>query len=150
VIATTVAYDLVFLVHVVAAVSMVTVYVVMRTSAQQIVRGVDGSTQRTRFPERRNWAARLLHLLPVTGLVLSLTGSHSVALSRPWIGVGIFCYLAAAGHLEARTLPLERAISDTIHRDGAASIEQGRQLVRSIDILLGVIAVALVAMIVQF
>ena len=146
----TVGYDLLFLVHVVAAVATLTVLVVMRTSAMQIVRGANESTQRARFPRRRNWAARLVHVLPITGLAMSLSGTSDVSLTRPWIGVGILCYLAAAGHLEARTLPLERVVAEVIDHDGVASPERGRQLVRSVDTLLVLLAVALLAMLIQF
>lgn len=149
-IATSVAYGLVFLIHVVAAVATVIVFVSMRYVAVAVARGADAATQARRFPERHNWAARVLHVLPVTGLILSLSGGNSVSLSKPWIGVGVLCYLAAAGHLEARALPLERVVAATIARDGVASIEQGRKLVRSIDVLLALIAVALVSMLVQF
>ena len=145
-----VPYDLVFLVHIVVALATVTVLVAMRAGARQIVRGADAQTQATRFPLRRNWAARLMHLLPVTGLIMSLSGSSDVSLTRPWIGVGILCYLAAAGHLEARTLPMEKVVAEVIHHDGVASPERGRQLVRSLDTLVAIIAVALVAMLVQF
>jgi len=149
-IATSVAYDLVFLVHILSAVTVLIVFFVMRGSAKAIVRGVDSATQKVRFPNRRNWAARVLHLLPVTGHIMSLSGDSSVSFTRPWIGVGILCYLAAAGHLEARTLPLERVVSEVIAHDGVASPERGRQLVRSIDTLLAIVALALVAMLVQF
>ncbi|HUX03316.1 MAG TPA: hypothetical protein VMV53_00195 [Acidimicrobiales bacterium] len=149
-IATNVAYDLVLLVHIIVAVATVTVLIAMRAAARQIVRGADAQTQAARFPLRRNWAARLMHLLPVTGLIMSLSGTSDVSLTRPWIGVGILCYLAAAGHLEARTLPLERVVSEVVHHDGVASPDRGRQLVRSIDTLVLLIAVALVAMLMQF
>jgi hypothetical protein len=149
-IATSTGYDIVLVIHIVVAVATLTVLVAMRNAAQQIARGADGAVQRARFPERRNWAARLVHVLPVTGLVMSLTGESNVSLTRPWVGVGILCYLAAAGHLEARTLPLERVVSEVVRHDGAASPERGRQLTRSIDTLLAIIAVALVSMIVQF
>lgn len=149
-IATNVGYDLVLLVHIVVAVATVTVLVAMRAAARQIVLGADAQTQAARFPLRRNWAARLMHLLPVTGLIMSLSGTTDVSLTRPWIGVGILCYLAAAGHLEARTLPLERVVSEVVHHDGVASPDRGRQLVKSIDTLVALIAVALVAMLVQF
>ena len=149
-IATSVGYDLLFVAHVVAALATVIVFVAMRAGAMSVARGADGATQLARFPDRRNWAARVLHVLPVTGLALSLTGTSDVSLTRPWIGVGIVCYLAAAGHLEARTLPLERVVSEVVRHDGSASPERGRQLVRSIDTLLAIIALALVAMIVQF
>jgi hypothetical protein len=81
---------------------------------------------------------------------MSLSGDSSVSLTRPWIGVGILCYLAAAGHLEARTLPLERVVGEIIDHDGVASPVRGRKLVTSIDVLLGLLGVAFVAMLVQF
>ena len=149
-IAQSVPYDLVFLVHVLSAVAVIAVFVVMRVSASSIVRGAGPEEQRRKFPDRRNWAARVLHLLVITGLTMSIIGDHSVSLSQPWIGVGILCYLAAAGHLEARTLPLERTVAEVIAHDGQASVERGRQLVRSMDTLLAIIAVALIAMLVQF
>ncbi len=145
-----VAYDLVFLVHILASVATVVVLVTMRFSALAVLRGAGPPEQRRRFPERRNWAARVVHVLPVTGFVLSLSGDSSVSLSRPWIGVGLLCYLAAAGHLEARTLPLEQVVADTVLHHGVASPDRGRQLVRSVDVLLGLVGVALVAMLVQF
>jgi hypothetical protein len=150
VIATSIPYDLTFAVHIMAAVDTLIVFIVMRSSAQAITRGADESLQRKRFPNRRNWAARVLHVLPVTGLILSLTGDKSVSLSKPWIGVGILCYLAMAGHLEARTLPQERALATTIQTDGVASPDSGRAFVKSIDTLLAIFAVALIAMLVQF
>ncbi|MDE3065880.1 MAG: hypothetical protein KGJ36_09415 [Acidobacteriota bacterium] len=149
-IANTVAYDIIFIVHVVAALATLTVFVAMRGAAQLVARGADGATQRSRFPTRRNWAARVVHVLPVTGLLMSLTGDSAVSLTRPWIGLGILCYLAAAGHLEARTLPLERVVAEVIVKDGVASPQRGRQLTRSIDTMLAILAVALVAMLVQF
>jgi hypothetical protein len=149
-IATSVAYDLVFLVHILSAVTVLVVFIVMRSAARSVALGADAPTQSARFPDRRNWAARVLHLMPVTGLIMSLSGDSSVSLTRPWIGVGIVCYLAAAGHLEARTLPLERVVSEVIAHDGVASPERGAKLVRSIDVLLGLIAVAFVAMLIQF
>lgn len=149
-IAQSVSYDLVFLVHLLSAVTVIAVFVSMRVSARAIVRGANDEEQRRRFPDHRNWAARVLHLIVITGLTMSLIGDRSVSLSKPWIGVGLLCYLAAAGHLEARTLPLERTVTEVIAHDGHASVERGRQLVRSMDTLLALIAVALVAMVVQF
>ena len=64
--------------------------------------------------------------------------------------MGLLCYILAAGHLEARTLPLERVVTDVIAHDGTASPERGRSLVKSVDVLLALIAVALIAMFVQF
>jgi hypothetical protein len=146
-IATSVAYDLVFLVHILAAIATVIVLVAMRSAGMAIVHGADVATQRTWFPD---WLARSLHVLPVTGLVMSLSGDSSVSLTKPWIGFGLLCYLAAAGHLEARTLPLEHVISDYVANHGVAPVERGREFVKSVDILLGLIALAIVAMLIQF
>jgi hypothetical protein len=149
-IATSITYDVVFLVHILAAVDTLIVLIVMRSSAQAIARGADESVQRARFPNRRNWAARAVHVLPITGLILSLSGDKSVALSKPWVGVGILCYLAMAGRLEARTLPQERALAQVIASEGVAPTESGRAFVKSIDVLLVLIAIALISMLVQF
>jgi hypothetical protein len=149
-IATSIPYDLVFVIHIMAAVDTLIVLLVMRSSAQGIVRGADATLQRKRFPNRQNWAARVFHVLPITGLIMSLTGDKSVSLSKPWIGVGILCYLAMAGHLEARTLPQERVLAKSIESDGVASPESGRAFLKSIDILLAIFAVALISMLVQF
>ena len=149
-IATSIAYDLVFLVHIMAAVDVLIVFIVMRSAAQAIARGADESVQRARFPNRRNWAVRVIHVLPITGLILSLSGGKSVSLAKPWIGVGILCYLAIAGHLEAKTLPQERALAEVITVNGVAPPESGRAFLKSIDILLAIFAVALLSMLIQY
>ena len=149
-IATSIAYDLVFLVHIMAAVDVLIVFIVMRSAAQAIARGADESVQRARFPNRRNWAVRVIHVLPITGLILTLSGGKSVSLAKPWIGVGILCYLAIAGHLEARTLPQERALAEVITVNGVAPPESGRAFLTSIDILLAIFAVALLSMLIQY
>ena len=149
-IATSVAYDIVFVIHIVAAIGTIIVLVAMRMSALVVARGADISVQMAKFPERRNWAARLVHILPITGLVMSLSGNSSVSLTKPWIGVGLLCYVLAAAHLEARTLPLERVIIEVVHKDGVASPQRGRKLVQSVDVLLGLIGVALISMLIQF
>ncbi len=149
-IATSVTYDWVFVVHIIAAVGTIIVFVTMRLAALAVARGADEATQRLRFPERRNWAARVIHLMPVTGLIMSLSGGKSVAPSQPWVIVGLLCYLAAAGHLEARTLPEERVVASTIARDGFASRDQGRKLVRSVDTLLLLVTIAFISMLIQY
>jgi hypothetical protein len=150
VIATSVAYDLVFVVHIMAAVGTIIVFVAMRVAALGVVQGADATTQALRFPQRPNWAARLIHLLPITGFIMTSSGGRSVSISHTWVIVGLICYIAAAGHLEMRTLPEERLVAATVARDGVATKDQGRQLLRSIDILLAIIGVALITMLIQY
>jgi hypothetical protein len=149
-IATSVTYDWIFVIHIIAAVATIIVFISMRFAALAVAHSADAPSQLLRFPERRNWAARVLHVLPVTGLIMSLSGGKSVDPSQPWVIVGLLCYLAAAGHLEARTLPEERLVAETIARDGVAPPEQGRKLVRSIDTLLLIIAIAFITMLIQY
>ncbi len=149
-IAASVAFDLLFLVHIVAALATITVVVVMRAGASAVAGGADSVVQRRRFPAHSNWAARVVHLVVLSGLALTATGGSTDSLRRPFVLVGLLCYLAIAGHLEARTLPLERKVADEIARSGVAEAAMGRQLTRSIDVIGTLLAVALVAMIVQF
>lgn len=149
-IATSVAYDWVFVLHIVGAVATIIVLVTMRFAALAVVRGADAKTQLLRFPARRNWAARVIHIMPITGLIMSLSGGKSVAPSHAWVIVGLVCYLAAAGHLEARTLPEERVLATTIGNEGVATREQGQKMVRSIDTLLLLVAIAFVSMLIQY
>jgi hypothetical protein len=150
VIATSVVYDLVFVVHIMAAVGTVIVFVAMRVAALGVIRGAGAQTQALRFPQRPNWAARVIHLLPITGFIMTSSGGPSVTISHLWVIVGLICYLAAAGHLEAKTLPEERLVAATVARDGVATKDQGRQLLRSIDILLAIIGIALFTMLIQY
>jgi hypothetical protein len=150
VIATSVAYDIVFLIHVLAAVATIIVFIAMRVAALSVVRGADAATQALRFPARRNWAARFMHLLPITGFIMVASGDSSVSFTHAWVIVGLVCYLAAAGHLEARTLPQERMVAAVVEREGAAPRELGLALLRSVDILLAIIAVAFVTMLIQY
>lgn len=149
-IATSVTYDWIFVIHIIGAVATIIVFITMRLAALAVARGDDAANQKLRFPERRNWAARVIHVMLVTGLIMSLSGGSSVNPSQPWVIVGLLCYLAAAGHLEARTLPEERAVASTIAREGAASRDQGRTLVRSIDTLLLLVAIAFISMLIQY
>jgi len=149
-IANSVPYDLVFIVHVAAAIATIAVFVTMRFAALAVSRGADAETQARRFPQRRNWAARVLHVLPITGLIMSGSGSSSVSMGRPWIIAGLVCYVAAAGHLEARTLPQERVLAATIARDGVAPPKLGRSMVASVDTLLAIVAIAVISMIIQY
>lgn len=149
-IATTVAYDIVFLVHIIAAVATIVVLIALRTSAGALMRQAELPELVKRFPNRSNMAARVLHVLPLTGIYMAATGGHDVSFSRPWVGVGILCYLAAAGHLEARTLPEERRVAQALAAGNTPGANEGRRFGRSIDVLLGLITVALISMIVQF
>jgi len=148
-IANSVGYDILFLVHLLAGIAALVVFITMHYSAQKVARGADSSVQLAKFPGGRNWSARILHLLPVTGIIMSIIGDEKVSFSQPWVSAGLLIYILAAGHLEARLLPSEREIAKTIKEKGVASPEAGRKFMISVDTLLALVAVGFVVMLTQ-
>jgi hypothetical protein len=148
-IATSVGYDIVFLIHLLAGVATLVVFITMHYSAQKVARGADAAVQQAKFPGGRNWAARILHLLPVTGIIMSSVGTDKVSFRQPWVSAGLLIYILAAGHLEARLLPSERALAKTIKENGVASPAAGRKFMISVDTLLALVAVGFVVMLAQ-
>jgi hypothetical protein len=142
-----VGWDLLFVTHLMTAVAVLIVLVTLRAGTMTVV--TDPAAGRTRFPDRPDYAVRLVHLLPVSGLALSLWGGGRVAPDRPWVVAGLALYLVAAGLLEARVLPAERALARAlVTHDGVAT--HAATLRRGLDGALAVIAVAMIVMIGQF
>jgi hypothetical protein len=146
---TSVSYDLTLVAHILLAVASVAIFLVLRSSAAAVAKGADAATQANRFPQRRNWAARLFHLMPITGFALVGMGGSSVSFSQPWVGIGLLLWILAAGHLEARVLPLERRLAADIAANGQAPQESGRRMGLSIDVLLLLVAAAFIVMLWQ-
>jgi uncharacterized membrane protein len=122
----------------------------MRVSATMLVKTPANEKLLTRYPTGRNWAGRVIHVLPLSGIALSLSEGHSDSLGQPWIGVGFLCYLVAAGLLEARVFPLERSVSTTLAAGDQVSPSLARQLGMRLDTVLSVLAIAVIVMVVQF
>jgi hypothetical protein len=149
VIATIVAYDLVFVVHLLSALSSLVILIVLRVEANAAP-SASREQLREQFPDREDLAVRTVHLLPLTGLALVLLGGHDVSITQPWVIAGIVIYLVLARWIEVRTLPLERTFARTVQGEDVIPEGMSASLVRRIDVALGLLALALVAMIVQF
>jgi hypothetical protein len=143
-------YDIAFVIHIVAALATYIVLISMRSAALLVANGADVERQKRRLPNRRNLAARIVHILPLTGFMMVFPSTKDVSIGKLWVLVGIFCYLAAVGHLEARTLPAERELAKALHENGNVAPAEGKRLVRSLDVVFLILTVAFVAMIVQF
>ena len=139
--AASVRSDLLFVAHVMGMVASLVVLVTMRRSAADASRGLTDAV-RARLPKGRNWAARLFHVAALSGLALSLAGDADQSLRHAWVQVGATAYLVAAGVLEAVVLPAERRARD----ESVVSPWWGRGL----DVVLTCVAIATVAMLVQF
>ena len=122
---------------------------VLRTAGADVAKGASSAVLAARFPTRRNWAARVIHLMPLTGMALVGMGSSDVSFSHAWVIAGLLLWLAAAGHLEARVLPAERELAATIAANGVASPGAGKKFGMSVDVMLTLVALAFVVMIWQ-
>jgi hypothetical protein len=122
----------------------------MRFAALSAARAGDRTVLRERFPDRVNWAARVVHVSALTGVAMALTGPNDVSFARAWVGVGLVLYFALAYWLEARTLPAERALVQVIHGDAEIDGALASVLQRDVDVALFIVALALVTMVVQF
>ena len=138
-------YDVLFLTHIVSAIVIVVVLVSMKLTAAALV-GSQG--EKARLPRGRNWAARILHLLPLTGFAIAWA-SHSqrepIALDQLWIAVGIVAYLLAAALLEMIVLPAERTLM--VDRTASAT---AKKMSGALDGVMTMIVVATIAMLLQF
>ncbi len=148
-IAVSVPYDIIFVAHLMVGLATVVVLSTLRVAGLALSRGLDIDSLRRFFPARTNHSARVVHLLPLTGLALSGLGGADVSLGHTWILVGLAMYVLAAGHLEARLLPAERRLAQRLASGEVPSTREGRRFVGSVDVVLALLGVALVAMIVQ-
>ncbi len=149
-IATSVAYSMWFVLHLVVALGTVLVISGLRFTAVTVLRNDELESLLTRFPDRVNWAARIVHLAPITGLILSLTGDPDVSLARAWVGAGIALYFVLAYWIEAKVLPAEREVARLLRSDQASAATAAQSMASRIDVALVLLTLILVTMIVQF
>jgi hypothetical protein len=146
-IATSVGYDVVFVGHVLAVLASAVVLFSMRATARAIQ---EGHTDAVRLPRGRNWAARVVHLLLVTGLVLTLTGSRDVSPRHAWVLAGLSLYLIAAAILEGRALPLEQSLAAAGRQGTGLTREGAAKFQRAVEYVLVALTGAALAMLWQF
>jgi hypothetical protein len=129
------------------AVAALVILIALRAGAATAISHPDAV--RTRFPDRPDWAIRLVHLLPLSGIALIVTGSQSVSFTHVWVQVGAACYLVVAAVIEIRVRPDERSLARALGGSGNVPIAAAT-LVRALDTALLVIAIAMITMIVQY
>ena len=138
-------YDVLFLSHIISAVVIIVVLVSMKVTAVALMRN---QRERARLPRGRNWAARILHLLPLTGFAIAWA-SHSqrepIALNQLWITMGIVTYLLAAALLEMIVLPAEQELVV----DGTV-VAAAKKMSGALDGVMTMIVIATIAMLLQF
>jgi hypothetical protein len=105
-------YDVLLVAHVLAAVIGFGALAATGSFAANARRADDpraSATLRSYFRPGRNWAGRVLYLLPLLGVALLAVGDHEgVGEAWPWIGLAL--WLVAAGIATGRLWPAEREI----------------------------------------
>jgi len=144
-----VPYDVFLALHIILGVASIAVFVVLRMAGAKVARGASSDVQRRQFPQRSNMAARVVHLMPVTGMALVGIGGSEVSFKHAYVGIAFLLWLLIAGHLEVRVLPAERQLAATIATEGGASPQAGSVFGRSVDVLLTLTALAFIVMIWQ-
>lgn len=141
-----VLFDWIFVIHVMTAVSALVVLIALRAGAVAAITRPD--TVQSRFPDRPDWAIRVVHLLPLTGIALVVAGGPNVSFGHAWVQVGLGCYLIVGTWIEVRVRPDERALARALR--GKEDIRATAiALVRTLDTALVIIAIAMITMIVQ-
>jgi hypothetical protein len=144
-----VGFDLLVAAHILIAVALVIVLVALRLGAMAAQAPDGREAARSRFPDRPDVAARLVHLLPVTGLWLVATGPAADSMGHAWVLTGLALYVVLAGWLEARALPAERELARSLRVDGDV-LAAAAVFVKRLDVAFLIIALALVTMVTQF
>ena len=138
-------YDILFLAHIISALTIIVILVSMKLTAVALVRQ---QGEKVRLPHGTNWAARLLHLLPLTGFATawaSYSQREPISLDQPWIAVGIVTYLLAAALLEMIVLPAEQELV----ADGTV-VATAKKMSGALDGVMSMIVIATIAMLFQF
>ncbi len=148
--ATSVAYSLWFLIHLIVAAATIVIVSALRYNAQLAIDGTASSNLEARFPLRTNWAARTVHLAPLSGLVLTIIGGRDDSFARAWVGAGLALYFALAFWMEARVLPSEREVARSIRENGVPATHVAQRFSRHLDVALVLLTLILLTMVVQF
>jgi uncharacterized membrane protein YraQ (UPF0718 family) len=148
--AVSVAYSLWFLLHLVVALAAIVVIGGLRFSAASVIRSSDPQSLAARFPLKKNIAARVVHLAPISGFILVILGDRDVSLARAWVGVGLALYFVLAFWLEARVIPSERDLAQALRDNNSAARSAAQHFSRQLDGALLVLTAILLDMVVQF
>jgi len=139
-------FDVVLIAHILVGIAALVLVVVTYVSALHLPRGDESAKQF--FRPGAQWPLRIVHLLPVTGVVLVLTSHHDFAFSNPFIGIGFAIWFIMSGILEGMVMPSVRVTVSSVAEHGAvdaATLARIRYGLDATAVLLIVAAVVMVA-----
>ena len=139
------AYDLVLLAHIVVAALSAVVVAVAVGQAQALRRAGAPSDELKRYYSGKvNWAGRLVHLLPISGMALVGMSRGAYAFGQLWIVIGLVAWLGISAVLEAMAWPAEREAASKLDDEAARAALAGRALTGLWIAGLGLVATAVV------
>lgn len=139
------AYDLVLLAHViVAAISALVVAVAVGQARALQRQGEPTEELRRYYSGKVNWAGRIVHLLPVTGVALVAMSRGAYAFGQLWVVLGLVVWLAISAVLEAMAWPAEREVAGQLDDEEARAALARRALTGLWLAGLGLVATAVV------
>lgn len=131
---TTKGFDVVLVVHVVLAAAAFVAVLVLRSAAVAAARGgAMPATAARSFTGRPEVAARVVHLVPVSGLALLALSRGAFDLSTGFVAAGLALWFVAAWALEAVGFPAQRAVATALH-DGGNAAPAARKLCRATEL----------------
>jgi hypothetical protein len=143
---TTKGFDVVLVVHVFLAIASLVALLVLRNAAVAVVRGGELPLAAARsLTGRHELAARMVHLLPVSGVVLVALSRGSYHLTTGFVAVGLALWLVAASVLEAIGFPAQRAVAIALKSAGDP-VPDARRLLRATETASLAIVVAAIVM----
>jgi hypothetical protein len=142
---TTKGFDVVLVAHVLLAIGSLVAVLVLRSAAVAIERGGELPPAAARsFSGRRELAARMVHLVPITGFVLLALSRGAFGLSTGFVAAGFALWAVAAVALEVVGFPAQRAVATAL-KGAADPVPDARRLLRATELAaLAVLAAGLV------
>ncbi len=133
VVVTTKGFDVVLVVHVLAALAALIVLVVLRSAARAVQRGQPSEAARRSFGGGPELAGRVVHLVPLSGLVLVLASRGAYGLSSGFVLVGFALWCCAAWLLEVVGFPAQRDVAAALAKGGATG-DATKSLIFAVDL----------------
>jgi hypothetical protein len=143
---TTKGFDVVLVVHVLLAIASLVAMLVLRSAAVAIERGgeLPPAAART-FSGRRELAARVVHLVPLSGIALLALSRGAFELSTGFVAAGLALWFVAATALEAVGLPAQHAVAMAL-KGAADPVPDARRLLHATEVAALALVVAAVVM----
>lgn len=143
---TTKAFDVVLVVHVFLAIASLVALLVLRNAAVAVVDGGELPLAAAKsFAGRRELAARTVHLVPVSGVVLVALSRGYYGLTTGFVAGGLALWLVAALALETIGFPAQRAVAIAL-KSAADPVPDARRVLRATETASLAIVVAAIVM----